>query len=250
MSKKITEMGKDMIIKCLASFIITALLFLTSCVSSYHVDQNLLNQNHLFKSTQAPSFTMEVSNDLKYLGQIDYNKNDSAHSYSYYNHNFINGRDEFIVSIQMITLDTGEWNVYRPWKWDLGKETHGDKPFYCGTSMFNLKLTKKEEEIYSAYEFFNGTKVTCKTWVYTPGGIMGGTRIIIHYAEKDNKINDMAAFIKRANERVVFKIGDKPFIAKEQISVADEILKLKKLKDQGVITPEEYNEQKIKLLDQ
>ena len=240
--------------KRLTSSIIVVLVFLMGCVTTtnYYVDQNLMDQEHIFKSTQAPSFTMKLSDDLKYLGQIDYSKNNTDHSYAYLSHHFINERDEFVVFIQMITLDKGEWNFYRPWKWDSGKEIHGDKPFYCGTAMYNITLSKEEQEIYKAYDIFNGTKITVKAWVYTPGGsgIRGGTRIIITYAEKDDKTNNIDAFIKRANKRVVFKIGDKPFIAKEQISVADEILKLKKLKDQGAITTEEYNEEKRKLLDQ
>ncbi|MBT4287339.1 MAG: SHOCT domain-containing protein [Deltaproteobacteria bacterium] len=193
---------------------------------------------------------MELSDTIKYLGQIDGSKNDSDHSYGFFSHYFINEKQKYGTLIQMITLTTGEWNVYRPWKWDLEKELHGDKSFDCGTNIFNLKLSKKEKEIFRPYDIFDGTKVTCKVWVYTPGGIQGGTRIIITYFEPGDKTDEMSSFVKRADNHVIFKIGDKPFIAKEQISVADEILKLKKLKDQGAITTEEYNEEKRKLLAQ
>ena len=197
-------------------FVIGSLIFLSGCVTSnsYHVDQNLLQQSQVFKSTQVPSFTMKLSDTFKYIGQINFSKSDTDHSYRYYSHNFINEIEEFVVAIQMITLNTGEWNVYRPWKWDLGKETHGEKPFYCGTSMYNLKLSKKEQEMYKPYKIFNGTKMTSKIWVYTPGGIMGGTRIVIRYFEQGNKTNNLSAFAKRADKNVVFKMGNKLFVAK------------------------------------
>ena len=161
-----------MTIKGLTSSIVLVLVFLMGCVATtkYHVDQNLMDQERIFKSQQAPSFTMKLSDGLKYLGQIDYGKNDTAHSYRYFSHNFINENEKFVIAVQMISLDIGEWNVYRPWKWDLGKEIHGDKPFYCGTTMYNLRLNKKEQEMYTPYNIVNGIKYTSKVWVYTPGG--------------------------------------------------------------------------------
>ena len=77
-----------------------------------------------------------------------------------------------------------------------------------------------------------------------------GTRIIVRYFEQGDKTDDLSNFIKRADKNVIFKMGDTSFAAKEQKSVADELIKLKKLKDDGIITQDEFNEQKRKLLDQ
>ncbi len=71
-------------------------------------------------------------------------------------------------------------------------------------SLLTAPLSKKEQKIYKAYDIFNGIKTTSKAWVYTPGGIQGGTRIMIRYFEQGDKTNNMDAFIERANKRVVF----------------------------------------------
>ncbi len=197
-------------------------------IDDWEVDQNLLHQNHIFKSTQAPSFTMKLSDGLKYIGQINYSKNTPTISYQAYRHHFINENKKIAVTIEMVTMDSGtygccgdyrllEWDLGKgfhgdkPWKWDLEKEIHGDKTFFCGTSMYHLKLDKKEREMYKPYDFIvDGPKFTSKIWNYTPGtGVaMGGTRIVIRYFEQGDKTNNLNDFIKRADNRVIFKMEE------------------------------------------
>jgi len=233
--------------------IILLMIFLTTgCVtsSSYFVDPNKVNQNFIFASPQSPFFSMKLSKDFKYLEGVDLSKNNTDHSYSYFNHYFVNEKEPFAASIQMITLDLGEWNDYRPWQWPLEKEIHGDKTFYCGTSLYNLRLTKKEKELYQKYDIYNGTLITTKIWVYTPGGTSGDTRIIVRYFEKGDQTENMGAFIRRANNRLDFQIGKGQIVNTNKNSVADELIKLKLLKEQGVITEKEFEKQKEKLLSQ
>ena len=234
----------------IAIFFLFSLILTVGCVTSgnYQVDQNLLNQQ-IFKSTQEPSFSMKLSDDFKYIGLIDNSKNNTDHSYKYVSYHFVNEKKSFATAVHMITLDTGEWNVYMPWKIDLGNEIHGDKTFSCGANMFYLVLNENEKELYASSSFSDGTLVTNKVWVYTPGGFRG-TRIIVHYIEKGNKLATITDFSKRANFNVLFGIGKDPLQSQRSISVADEILRLKELQDQGIITPEEFNKQKDKLLNQ
>lgn len=240
------------ITRVVSVIIFLSAILVTGCVTSksYFVDPNQVNRNFIFTSPQSPSFSIKLSEDFKYLEGVNLSKNDTGLSYTYYNHYFANEKDSFFVSIQMITLNTGEWHVYRPWKWDLGKEIHGDKPFYCGTSYYRLKMTEKEKELSREYKLYDGTLITTKVWVYTPGGISGGTRIIIRYFEKGNHTENMAAFIKRANNRLDFQIGKRQIVNKTKSSVADELIKLKELKEQGVLTKKEFEKQKEKLLSQ
>jgi hypothetical protein len=231
-------------------FFFFSVILLSGCVASknYQVDQNLLNQQ-VFKSSQEPSFSMKLSDDFEYLGQIDNSKSNTDHSYRHVSYHFVNEKKSFATAVHMITLDTGEWNVYRPWKLDLGEEIHGEKRFFCGANMFYLVLNEKEKNIYASSSFSDGTLVTNKVWVYTPGAYRG-TRIIVHYIEKGNKLARISDFSKKANQNIVFGIGNNPFKPEEGMSVADELMKLKDLKDQGILTLEEYNNQKDKLLNQ
>ena len=63
----------------------------------------------------------------------------------------------------------------------------------------------------------------------------------------DNAINSAEIVVPEE-----FRPKQKPLVVEmnQNISVADELIKLKKLMDEGVITNEEFQSQKKKLLDQ
>ncbi len=191
-------------------FAVCALVLTAGCVAiqDYTVDPHTVNQSRVFTSGQARGFSLKLSNDFKYLGCIERSQNDTAHSYQYFVHYFAHEKGDFIAVIPMVTLDVGEWNAYSPWKWESENELHGEKTFYCGTSFqSSLSLNNFEKDLYKKYGYSPGITATVKSWVYTPGGIVGGTRIIIHYIEKENHTKDLTAFSSRANARMNFRIG-------------------------------------------
>ena len=102
---------------------------------------------------------------------------------------------------------------------------------YLGKSWQGHKMTVKNVKKY-------GTKKTGDKYYL----ILGGGNIVNYWCEIEAALSTGEVI----DDRVIKKVDSKG----SSISVADEIAKLKKLYDDGVLTKEEYEAQKKKLLDQ
>lgn len=180
-------------------------LLLTGCVAqkNFQLDDKKLTEN-IFSTTQEPKFEMETAG-LKYLGSIDESTGESALRYRAYSH-FFTGKD-YIIVISMVTLNTGEWMVHKPWELQLEKEKHGKKVFDCGIEYKTITLAKNDILVVKGgLPPKIGQTYTAKIWIYSPGGITGGTRIYLNYYESGNHKNNLQGFIERADTRTKFKM--------------------------------------------
>lgn len=194
---------------------VISLIILSSCVEkkSYIVDKNLLDNEHIFRSSQEASFSMKIPESLIYQGPVDFSKNDTDGSWTTKIYKFVNEQQSYIIMIEMTTIAIAEWGAGYPWTKELGKEMHGSKPFHCGTGVLpkNANTTGKN------------VKVTFKGWMYIPGGIgtSGATRIIVYYMEKGDHTNGLNSFLARADNRVDFTMSSSYVNSKRYITIKE-----------------------------
>ena len=88
-------------------------------------------------------------------------------------------------------------------------------------------------------------------------GILGGvesTGGILSATEDENTIfflkseNEIAKQVKEFIENKIYNESPSQVIVTQNVSTADELIKLKELQDKGIISKEEFEEQKLKLL--
>jgi len=173
----------------------SALTVLAGCnkKKAYVIDDKLMQEDHIFVTSQEPRFQLDISDELCYLNSQDHSKNDVALKVDKKQYRFVSKNSDYFIVIEMTTMDIGEWGVNYPWETTLEKETHGSKTFPCG-----IGTIPKDGHAKSTY----------KAWMYVPGGIgfSGSTRVIVYYVEKGDHQDDSVAFSARANTRTNFKM--------------------------------------------
>ncbi len=183
-------------VKLLVLFLSVISILFPGCVKSgrnFVVDKQLLEEQHSFKTSQEPAFTMDIPEGAEFKKMKLSDVNDIDGSWSDRLYFFRIKNPDYILMVEMETVYEAVWGVGQPWTNSLGKEIHGAKPFSCGTGVY-----KKKKKITDTY----------KAWMYSPGGdgFYGSTRITVYYLEDNDQTGDMEAFIHRADSRTKFRM--------------------------------------------
>lgn len=139
---------------------------------------------------------------------------------------FINDNTKLIKG-QYLNFGTGSNSETKEFNY-ITLRFNGEK---LGTAWNGLKLPIKDFKIY------NSKKTGEKIYVILTKGLSG------FMCDIEPAISSREVIIKGLNDNVTNQGNTSP------VSVADEIMKLKKLKDDGVLTEDEFQSQKKKLLN-
>ena len=175
------------------------LLVFTGCAltKSFAIDRDLMETQHIFKSSQEPGFSMKLAEGTIYKDTLDKREASTALSYVTKTHRFINKKHGYIILIDMTTVSLAEWGSATPWEREMGNEIHGIKTFQCGIGTMTGKVHDGKKLL-----------LTYKGWMYTPGGIgtPGTTRIVVYYLEAGDQRDNLENFVARADNRVNFSM--------------------------------------------
>lgn len=187
----------------LVSLVVFGLL--VGCAGINPQPNPIMMDKGVFQSAVEPGFTLDVGGD-EYLGVLDYHKRDTDHMVDAYTYYFMNKDGGYVYVVKLISVGIGEWNQYKPWKWDRGAVMCG-REFDTGVNLFRLVMTKVERATLPTLAPYDGNVVTSNIWVYTPGRRGGGVRIVIRYFEKGSHTDPIDEFVARAKNRVRFHLN-------------------------------------------